>query len=366
MSVLQTTDRVKVGTAPPTVVFETARRVDARLVRLLDGERARWTALDPDLGPPLDALTGSVLAGGKRLRPACCRIGFVAGGGDPDRDPGASLIDDAGAAFELLHAFALVHDDVMDGADTRRGLATPHARFRDDHTQAGGRGESRRFGESVAILVGDLAHVYAAQLAATLPPDAQVVWHELQAELMMGQYLDVLRTAHGRADRNQAERIAELKSGRYTIERPLELGAALAGADPTVLRRLRAYAGPLGLAFQLRDDVLGAVGDPEVVGKPVGGDLVEGKPTPLLAIALARATAPQRALLDRAGSPALSDDEVRAMQRVLIDTGALAEIEHEITKLTHQAVEAVSAAPWTDVVTDMLVELAWFVAERQA
>ncbi len=366
MSVLQTTDRAKIGTTPPPVVAETARRVDARLERLLDSERLRWTALDPDLGPPLDALGRSVLSGGKRLRPACCRIGFVAGGGDPERDPGASLVDDAGAAFELLHAFALVHDDVMDGADTRRGLATPHARFRDHHTEACGRGESRRFGESVAILVGDLAHVYADQLAATLPRDAQVVWHELQAELMMGQYLDVLRTAHGRADRDQARRIAELKSGRYTIERPLELGAALAGADPTVRQHLRAYAGPLGLAFQLRDDVLGSVGDQDVVGKPVGGDLVEGKPTPLLAIALERASASQRELLDLAGSPTITDDEVRDMQRVLIDTGALAQIEREITTLTQEAVAAISAAPWSAAVTDTLVELAWFVAEREA
>jgi geranylgeranyl diphosphate synthase, type I len=366
MSVLQTTEPVNLRTPVPTAVELAARRVDQRLRRLLDDERTRWAGVDVDLAAPLDALTCSVLAGGKRLRPTFCALGFQAAGGRDDVEPGASLLDDAGAAFEMLHAFALVHDDVMDGADTRRGLATPHASFRDDHRQVGGRGESRRFGESVAILVGDLAHVYAERLAARFTGPAREVWHEMQTELMMGQYLDVLRTSHGRADRAQARRIAELKSGRYTIERPLELGAALASAPPDSQHHLRSYAAPLGLAFQLRDDVLGAIGDPGLTGKPVGGDLREGKPTPLLAVALERASNRQRALLDRAGAPSLTDDELRAMQQVLIDTGALSEVEGEISALTGQAVGAVDEAGFAEPVAESLVALAWFVSQREA
>jgi geranylgeranyl diphosphate synthase, type I len=366
MSVLQRTEPVNLRTPVPTAVERAAHRVDQRLRRLLDDERTRWARVDVDLSAPLDALARSVLVGGKRLRPAFCALGFQAAGGRDDVEPGASLLDEAGAAFEMLHAFALVHDDVMDGADTRRGLATPHARFRDDHRQVGGRGESRRFGESVAILVGDLAHVYAERLAAGFTGQARVVWHELQTELMMGQYLDVLRTSNGRAYRAQARRIAQLKSGRYTIERPLELGAALASAPPAGQHHLRSYAAPLGLAFQLRDDVLGAIGDQDLTGKPVGGDLREGKPTPLLAVALERASNPQRALLDRAGDPGLTDDEVRAMQQVLVDTGALGEIEREISALTAQAIAAVGEANFAEPVTESLVELAWFVSQREA
>ncbi len=272
--------------APPSLTT-IAARVDGRLRDLLDAEAARWRAVDPALVEPLEALRHLVDAGGKRLRPAFCYWGFVAAGGDPD-DP---QVVDVGAAFEMLHAFALVHDDVMDGSPTRRGAPTTHLAFADAHRAAGWRGEDRRFGEGAAILVGDMAHVYADVLLGDAPADAWAVWHELRLELDVGQYLDLLGTARADRDRDAARRIARYKSGKYTIERPLHVGAALAGRLGDLAGPLSAYGDPLGEAFQLRDDVLGAFGDPARTGKPVGQDLREGKPTPLLAAAAERAAA---------------------------------------------------------------------------
>ena len=181
-----------VGLSPEVLVV--TPRVEARLADLLADERRRWGAVDPDLVPPLTILEQAVLAGGKRLRPTFCYWGFLAGGGDPASE-GGDRMERVGAAFEMLHAFALVHDDIMDGADLRRGIPTSHTVFSREHEREGWRGESRRFGEAVAILIGDLAHSYAETLVHDLAADARAIWHDVQIELMMGQYLDVLRSA---------------------------------------------------------------------------------------------------------------------------------------------------------------------------
>ena len=239
-----------------------ARSVDRRLEQLLAGERARWTALDPDLGAPIDEIGRLVLAGGKRLRPAFCHWGFVGAGGDPADE----RVVDAGAALELLHAFALFHDDVMDGSSSRRGAPTTHTVYAEDHSTRGLVGESRRFGEGVAILVGDLAFVYADLLLHGAPDAAWRVWNELRVELNFGQYLDMVGSANSERRRDKAERICRYKSGKYTIERPLHLGAVLAAPDreAELLPHLSAYGLPLGDAFQMRDDVLGAFGETAV------------------------------------------------------------------------------------------------------
>ena len=222
----------------PASLLMVAGRVERRLTDVLDEECERWAALDPDLVEPLHSLGRLVLAGGKRLRPAFCHWGFVGAGGDPD-DP---RIVEAGAAFELLQAFALVHDDVMDGSATRRGARTAHLEFADAHVDAAWRGERRRFGEGVAILIGDLAHVYADRFMANAPPEAIAVWNELRIELNIGQYLDVLGTARGDADLVRARRIARYKSGKYTIERPLHVGAAWPAGTSRCGRSCRATA----------------------------------------------------------------------------------------------------------------------------
>jgi geranylgeranyl diphosphate synthase, type I len=349
-------------TAVPPSLAAIADRVQRRLVELLDIERARWSALDPQLGAPLESLASLLVRGGKRLRPAFCHWGFVGAGGHRD-DPRSV---DAGAAFELLHAFALFHDDVMDGSATRRGQRTTHLAFADRHAADAWIGESRRFGEGVAILVGDLAFVYADQLLHGAPPEALAIWNELRIELNIGQYLDILGTAQGERSVERARRICRYKSGKYTVERPLHLGAMLAAPHlgAQLLPSLSAYGLPLGDAFQLRDDVLGAFGDEGLTGKPVGDDLREGKPTPLLAMATGRATPAQAAVLALVGRPDLDGAQIEQLQAVLVDSGALAELEVEIERLTLEALDALDTADIDDDARKALVELAHYVAWR--
>jgi geranylgeranyl diphosphate synthase type I len=352
-----------VGTIPvPASLGAVSAAVEVRLTALFDDERRRWAELDPGLVEPLDTLATFVLNGGKRLRPAFCHWGFVGAGGDP-ADP---AVVDAGAAFELLQAFALIHDDVMDGSSVRRGARTAHLAYGDRHADSAWRGEVRRFGEGVAILLGDLAHVYADRLVPRRSPDVQAVWDELRTELNVGQYLDLVGTARGDVDLAAARRIARYKSGKYTIERPLHVGAALAGRYAELAGPLSAYGDPLGEAFQLRDDLLGAFGDEAVTGKPVGDDLREGKPTPLLALAARAADAAQAKVLRLVGEPDLSSEAVAEVQQVLRATGAVAAVEASIQELTDQALAALPAAPVTDEARAELDALARFVAWRDA
>ncbi|HEV7685429.1 MAG TPA: polyprenyl synthetase family protein [Acidimicrobiia bacterium] len=350
--------RLRAG-VPPSL-SAVAPAVEARIDALLEAEAARWGLVDPALLPPLEALRRFVLDGGKRLRPAFCHWAFVGAGGDP----ASRAVVDAGAALELLHAFALLHDDVMDGSRLRRGRTTVHVDFAARHGAAGWRGEARRFGEGVAILVGDLAFVYADLLMVGAPLAATGIFNELRVELNIGQALDLIGTAEARRDQPMARRIACYKSGKYTVERPLHLGAALAGRLDDLAEPLSAYGLPLGEAFQMRDDILGTFGDPAVTGKPVGEDLREGKPTPLLAIATARAGAAGRPLLDRVGCPDLGDEEVAAIQTLLVETGAREETEHLVDQLAAEAVAALDKAALTADAHAALTELAVFVAHR--
>lgn len=349
-------------TVAPTSLVDIATRVETRLREILDAEQQRWGALDPDLVEPVAEVARMVLGGGKRLRPAFAYWGFVGAGGDRD-DP---RIIDVGAAFELMHAFALFHDDVMDDADTRRGQPTTHTVFADRHRRGAWAGEARRFGEGVAILVGDLAFVFADRLMTGFDPAAWDIWNELRIELNIGQYLDIHGSVRHERRLERAEMVCRYKSGKYTIERPLHLGAAI--ADParsaTLLPQLSAYGLPLGEAFQLRDDVMGAFGDEEVTGKPVGGDLREGKPTPLLARAVAAATPRQLAVLDLVGRE-LDDAEVGAIQDAIRATGALDATEEAIARLTSQALASLEVLPYPADVRDELTQLARYVSQRQ-
>ena len=345
----------------PADLGRVARRVEQRVDALLDQEIARWTLVDDDLASPLGALRALVAAGGKRLRPAFCHWGFVAAGGSPD-DP---RVVDAGAAFELLQAFALIHDDVMDGSSVRRGASTVHRRFIERHVDARWSGEARRFGEGVAILAGDLALVYADLLLPDGSPELAALWHELRVELNVGQYLDLSGTATGGVGREGARRIARLKSGRYTIQRPLQLGALL-GGRPALADDLSHYGDPLGEAFQLRDDILGVFGDETRTGKPVGDDLREGKPTLLLAVASERATDADRLLLGRVGDHDLDDAGVAAVQDVLVRTGSVAFVEAEIEALARQATDALRGLDVAPLAAEALVDLAAFVIARDA
>lgn len=345
----------------PSSLTGIASRVEDRLQTLIDAEEARWLQLSDVLADPFAAIRGLVLAGGKRLRPAFCFWGFVGAGGDPD-DP---LVIDAGAALELLHAFALFHDDVMDGSSTRRGEPTVHTVHEQRH---GGKwaGEARRYGEGVAILVGDLTFVYADRLMHGASAQAWDIWNELRIELNIGQYLDIVGSAHRERRWDRAEQICRYKSGKYTVERPLQMGAVLAAPDrrDDLLGPLSAYGLPLGDAFQMRDDVLGVYGDSAITGKPVADDIREGKPTPLLALATAAADPAQLVVLDRVGAPDLDDAEIAAVQQIIIDTGALTQLEDHITALTNQAVSALPAMPIGAGAKDELRQLASYVSWR--
>ena len=348
--------------AAPQSLLNVASRVDKRLEALLAVERERWAKVDADLVPSIDEIARLVLAGGKRLRPAFCFWGFVGAGGEPTDE----LVIDAGAALELLHAFALFHDDVMDGSLTRRGEPTTNAKFEASHGLNKLAGESRRFGDGVAILVGDLAYVYSDQLMRNASPQAWTIWNELRIELNFGQYLDMLGSAMNERRREKAERICRYKSGKYTIERPLHLGALLAA--PTrgdeLIPALSTYGLPLGDAFQMRDDVLGAFGDTAITGKPVGDDLREGKPTPLMAIATARANAAQLKELQLVGNQDLTPEQIARVQEVIRETGALDELEVVITRLTDEAIAAVQNVPFVQSVRDELITLAEYVSWR--
>lgn len=345
----------------PTSLGEIAKRVDARIDEVLSAEMQRWTDVDSAMHEPLRVLREFVLAGGKRLRPAFCYWAFVGAGGDAED----TAVIDAGAALELLHTFALVHDDIMDNSHRRRGLDTVHRHFEAVHAEFGWRGEQRRFGEGAAILIGDLAFVYADQMLRGAPQSALDIYTELRLEVNVGQYLDLLGTVRGDASVDFARKICAYKSGKYTVERPLHLGAALAGRSAELQGPLTAYGDPLGEAFQLRDDLLGTFGDAEVTGKPVGEDLRDGKPTTMYARAREAATGADAALLtQRYGASDLSADEVVAIQAVFERTGARAATEQLVDALVDQALSALAVAPLTPAARDELDALARFVAER--
>ena len=346
--------------APPPQLTMVADRVQEALVALFDAEQRRWAQVDERLAELVAELADSVLRGGKRLRAAFCYWAAVGAAG---HEP--AQVWEAAAAFELLQGFALIHDDVMDDAATRRGHPTVHVRHAQRVTEAGWRGEPRRYGEGVAILVGDLGHVYADRLTAGFPARARAVWDELRIELNLGQYLDLRAAAAAEVDATTAARVSLFKSALYTIVRPLQVGAALSSTCPdTVLDLLDAYGRPLGRAFQLRDDLLGVLGDSATLGKPVGDDLREGKPTELLAVALERADRAQRCRLDLVGRPDLDAEQLAAVVAVLHETGAVAAIEGRIDGLVDEATAVVARLPFAPAAAEALVDLAAFAGGR--
>ena len=336
--------------SPPAPIAE---RVDAHLTMLLSAEREHWVGIEPRLAEPFDLLADFLLEGGKRLRPTFCMWGFLGAGGHED-DP---TVVHAAAALELMHAFALLHDDVMDGSTTRRRRPALHVRMIQDHREGNWGGEARRFGEGVAVLIGDLAFAWAERLIASLPAQAQGVWHDLTVELMMGQYLDVTGAARHDIGLDQALHIARTKSGAYTVERPLHLGAALAGRLADLGEWYSAFGRPVGEAFQLRDDLLGVFGDGRT-GKPVGDDLREGKPTALLALARRLSDAAAQPLLDRVGCPDLSEHEIARLRRLFVTCGARQEVEDMIGARHATALAVLAGTPVPDPVRAALAGLA--------
>ncbi|HEY8472436.1 MAG TPA: polyprenyl synthetase family protein [Natronosporangium sp.] len=336
-------------------------RIDRTLSEFLARQRELLSTVDATATIPVaDAVADFVLRGGKRLRPAFAYWGFRGAGG-ADSDELVATV----AALEFVQASALIHDDVMDGSDTRRGQPAIHRRFAELHRAQGWHGDPDRFGTAAAILLGDLCLVWSDELlhSSGLPPEtlarARPVFDQMRTEVSLGQYLDVLTQATGDTTVERALQVARLKSGKYTVERPLQFGAALAGAPPAVIAAYAGYGLPLGEAFQLRDDVLGLFGDPSVTGKPAGDDLREGKRTYLVATALAAAGPADRATLSsRLGDPTLDEAGVAELLRIITDTGALARTEQRISELTAAALAALGTAPIEPVAAEALTALA--------
>jgi geranylgeranyl diphosphate synthase, type I len=325
--------------AAPTTSARAAREqllecVEERIHAFVAAERALWSMVEPRAAVPIDALAKLIDAGGKRIRPAFCVSGYLAAGGDPDD----SLILDAAAALELLHACALIHDDVLDDSPMRRGQPTVHASHAARHRASRWHGESRRFGDSVAILAGDLAIIYADRLMARAPARSLQLWGELRTELVIGQYLDVAVAAEAVADPELVQWIALCKSGRYTIHRPLALGAGLAGRHD-LAPAFEEYGQALGEAFQLRDDLIGAFGDDQVAGKPVGLDLQQRKMTELLALAIER---DERVRAYLAGDRTAPD--AWTLRELLVVSGVVPLIEDRIDRLVDVARQAIERA----------------------
>ncbi|QKW35201.1 polyprenyl synthetase family protein [Actinomadura sp. NAK00032] len=335
------------------------KEVDEALLGFVDRQRPALLTISDDLAPLLSALD-ALLSGGKRLRPAFCYWGWRAAGGEDS--PG---IVAAAASLELLQASALVHDDVMDSSDTRRGQPSAHRRFEALHRAQGWPGDAEAFGGGAAILLGDLCLAWSSEMFETCGLGAEprrrgrAVYDLMRTEVMCGQYLDMLEGTRGRATVETALRVVEYKSAKYTIERPLHLGAVLAGARPDVTAALTGYGLPLGIAFQLRDDVLGVFGDPAETGKPAGDDLREGKRTVLIALTLERASAAQAAAVRRRlGDPALDRPGVDELRTIIDETGGLAACEAMIERYLREAEKSLEAAPVTAQAREALGELA--------
>ncbi|MET9853578.1 polyprenyl synthetase family protein [Streptomyces sp. NPDC006450] len=334
-------------------------RVGVAIDDLLKAETERWGAVDARVAVPVEAVADIVRAGGKRLRPAFCISGYLAAGGTADPEDTETVVS-AAAALELLHVFALIHDDIMDNSDTRRGTPTVHARHAALHAENGWAGEHRRFGEGIGILAGDLALSYANRLASGLTGPALQTWNDLVTEVIIGQQLDIALAAELTPDPALSRWVAVCKSGRYTIHRPLALGAAIAGR-PELQVPFEEYGVAAGEAFQLRDDLLDAFGDGVATGKPAGLDLVEHKMTLLLALAATKDERVARLVEDGRSGGGWDPAELR---EALLASGVRQEVEEQIDQLVATACAALDDAPLADDWHKRLIKMAEQVAYR--
>ena len=378
---------------------ESTRLVDlvqARIDQFLGDREPLLSSIAPELEPFIE-YPRQLLRGGKRFRALFCYWGWQSVSGvsqspaqqvaqrpNPTAPPAAGDLGAvvlAASALEMFHAAALVHDDIIDNSDTRRGLPAAHRRFSDTHRESGWNGNAAEFGASAALLLGDLLLVWSDELfdsglRRVADPDAnraaRAEFNRMRTEVALGQYLDILDEQswqnYPEAELlSRAHRVIVYKSAKYSVEAPLAIGAALAGGSLAQVAALREFGLPLGIAYQLRDDLLGVFGDPEVTGKPSGDDLREGKRTVL--IALARTKLPPNAtrLVDELlGDPDLTAQQVRMLQASIRDSGAVDQVERIIAHNVKLATEAIMSAPVSTAARDQLVQLADTVSRRAA
>ncbi|MGC4791188.1 polyprenyl synthetase family protein [Micromonospora sp. DT178] len=347
----------------PTDTSGLRDRFDAALAAFLDRQGRDW----PDGAPRgvFTALHRFVLAGGKRLRPLFCYWGWRGAGGVD----GAPIVV-AAAALELFHAFALIHDDILDGSDRRRGGPSVHRLFADLHARSSWRGDPEAYGRNTALLCGDLCAAWSDQMFHECGLDAgrvhrgYAVYALMRTEVIAGEYLDLV-SGVGDGSVASALTVVRMKAARYTVTRPLQIGATLAGAGPELLAALAEFGDPLGDAFQLRDDVLGVFGDPTVTGKSVLDDLREGKPTVMMALARGAADRAQAARLrELFGNPALDGDGAAELRKIIEGTGARERIEGMIRVRAEAALAALGSTPVTAEARAALTALATQAVDR--
>lgn len=331
-----------------------SRALNDLLAEFFATERDRVSRISPD-APRLVESIERLTAGGKRLRARLSYWGWRAAGGEAL----SPAIVRAAASLELFQSAALIHDDILDRSDTRRGQPSVHREFERTHTQSGWRDDAAHFGISAAVLTGDMSLSFAEQLFAqasgTLPREheraGRAIFDTMRTEVMVGQYLDVhAEVAPTPKDPEEqlarAMAVLRYKSAKYSVEHPVRIGAALAGADEEFLAHCSAFALPVGEAFQLRDDVLGVFGDPETTGKPAGDDIREGKRTALVALCARGASPEDIEWLDSAlGRSDLTEDEIQRARTLMEDSGALGHTEDLIGELVATADHQLTTLP---------------------
>jgi geranylgeranyl diphosphate synthase, type I len=342
--------------------------VSAEINDFLSEQSSVLDSMGPEL-VPVHLMASQMLCGGKRIRPAFCVWGYVAAAGNPSNEELKSLLTAAGS-LDVLHVSALIHDDLMDSSDLRRGRPAAHRQFEALHANAGWLGDSAAFGRAGAILLGDLLVMWSAQMLHGAGVEqsalerALPIVEAMRTEVTCGQYLDMVAQAHPLRKRapaigslkptielalDDASRVVEYKAARYTVQRPCQIGAAIGGGDDELYFALGAYGSPLGRAFQFRDDLLGVFGDPQVTGKPAGDDLREGKRTVLVAHAYAHSgDAGQKLLLQRLGDPGLDETGISELQQVIVESGARDAVESMINEYHERALKALHDTETTE------------------
>jgi geranylgeranyl diphosphate synthase type I len=351
---------------------DSVEAISQRLDTFASRERNRTIDLGPEAALFVEAAVAAA-SGGKRLRGRFCVAGWRA---VEEASGSAGVVPDeviaAAAALEIFHAAALVHDDVIDNSDTRRGRPSAHRGFEGSHRAARWAGDAASFGRSGAILLGDLLVAWSddlfedglASVTPAVAAAARAEYATMRREVTIGQFLDVAEesaylTEPDERHAERALRVASLKSARYSIQQPLAIGAALAGADADQRAALAAFGHPVGMAFQLRDDVLGVFGDERETGKPSGDDLREGKRTVLIAYAREALAPPARRIIDELlGDPTLGADQIASLQRTIVDTGALDRVEALIADYARQAERSLSGARLGNAAVGELRDLA--------
>lgn len=357
--------------------------IDTRLTEFFESKRSDVKRISSDLVPLVD-YSQSLLSGGKRFRARFCYWGYRAIAGlnaesvpSTAHHPAFTLA----TALEVFHAAALVHDDIMDNSDTRRGEASAHRHFEAMHQAQGFAKDSLHYGESAALMVGDLLLAWSSELvtqALSEINDPSVIaavrgeFHQMWNEVTMGQFLDIHEESCWPVVPNdqrfeRAMTVVTYKSAKYSMEAPLRLGAALAGGSADHRNQLAAFGLPLGVAFQLRDDMLGVFGNPDETGKPAGDDLREGKRTVLIALAAASMSSGVRRVFEEMlGNPEVTDEQIAVMQSTLSESGAVDEVEKIIAESADRALTALDQARLDGEAVNELRRLATAVVSRSS